>query len=191
MMAQTQAFRDEVKRRAANPKPAKPPLDPDSAAAREIKGGFEDRAMAELATQDRRATKPKRDDKPRMVADDIVTTNSLATHLGCTRQNIARLVAEANIEQRSDGCFDQTASRLKYIRHLREMQRRSPRVEADAEHTKIKSELLQIRLMEKKKQLVRLDEVTEMIDNLVGIVLTAMSGMAARCSPHDLAVRPQ
>ena len=71
------------------------------------------------------------------------------------------------------------------------MQRRSPRVEADAEHTKIKSELLQIRLTEKKKQLVRLDEVTEMIDNLVGIVLTAMSGMAARCSPHDLAVRPQ
>ena len=69
------------------------------------------------------------------------------------------------------------------------MQRRSPRVEADAEHTKIKSELLQIRLMEKKKQLVRLDEVTEMIDNLVGIVLTAMSGMAARCSPHELAVR--
>jgi hypothetical protein len=116
MMAQTQAFRDEVKRRASNPKPAKPPLDPDSAAAREIKGGFEDRAMAELATQDRRATKPKRDDKPRMVADDIVTTNSLATHLGCTRQNIARLVAEAIIEQRSDGCFDQTASRLKYIR---------------------------------------------------------------------------
>jgi len=43
--------------------------------------------------------------------------------------------------------------------------------------------------MEKKKQLVRLDEVTEMIDNLVGIVLTAMSGMAARCSPHELAVR--
>jgi hypothetical protein len=36
---------------------------------------------------------------------------------------------------------------------------------------------------------VRLDEVTEMIDNLVGIVLTAMSGMAARCSPHDLTVR--
>ena len=67
---------------------------------------------------------PKRD----KLDDDDVTTNTLATHLGCTRQNIARLVAEAIIEQRSDGCFDQTASRLKYIKHLREMQRCSPRV---------------------------------------------------------------
>src|SRR6478609_8478589 len=72
----------------------------------------EDRAMTELVAQDR-APKPNRD-KVRMVADDVVTANSLATHLGMTRQNVARLTAEAVIEQRSDGCYDQTASRLKY-----------------------------------------------------------------------------
>jgi hypothetical protein len=33
----------------------------------------------------------------------IVTANGLATHLGMTRQNVARLMAEAIIEQRSDG----------------------------------------------------------------------------------------
>ena len=43
--------------------------------------------MTELVTQDRE-TKPKRD-KARMVADDVVTANSLATHLGMTRQNVA------------------------------------------------------------------------------------------------------
>jgi hypothetical protein len=76
------------------------------------------------STATKRTMSPKRD----KLDDDDVTTNTLATHLGCTRQNIARLVAEAIIEQRSDGCFDQTASRLKYIKHLREMQRCSPRV---------------------------------------------------------------
>jgi hypothetical protein len=109
--------------------------------------------MTELVTQDR-APKPKRD-KVRMVADDVVTANSLATHLGMTRQNVARLTAEAVIEQRSDGCYDQTASRLRYIKHLREQQRRSPRVEADAEHAKAKTAMLQLRLMERQRELVQ------------------------------------
>ena len=71
--------------------------------------------MTEVVT---RNVRPKRD-KVRMVTDDIVTANSLATHLGMTRQNVARLTAEAVIEQRGDGCYDQTASRLRYIKHLR------------------------------------------------------------------------
>ena len=54
--------------------------------------------MPEVMMQERAA--PKRD-KSRKVADDVVTANSLATHLGCTRQNIARLTAEAVIEQRA------------------------------------------------------------------------------------------
>ena len=41
-------------------------------------GPFEVQAMTELVTQDR-APKPKRD-KVRMVADEVVTANSLATH---------------------------------------------------------------------------------------------------------------
>jgi len=66
------------------------------------------------------AEAPKRDNV-RMVADDVVTANLLATHLGMTRQNVARLPAEAVIEQRSDGYYDETASRLRYIKHLREV----------------------------------------------------------------------
>ena len=48
--------------------------------------------------------------------------------------------------------------------------------------------MLQLRLMEKKKELVRQTDVDEIIDGLVGIVLTKLSGMAARCS-RDLQVR--
>ena len=130
--------------------------------------------MTELVTQDR-ATKPKRD-KARMVADDVVTANSLATHLGMTRQNVARLTAEAVIEQRSDGCYDQTASRLRYIKHLRDEHRRSPRSEADAAHVALKAEMLQLRLLEKRKQLVPRDAHEAMIDQMAGLVLTKLGG---------------
>ena len=138
--------------------------------------------MTEVMTQNRA---PKRD-RVRRVADDIVTANSLATHLGCTRQNIARLTAEAIIEQRGDGCYDQTASRLRYIKHLRSP--RSSRSEADAAHIRAKAEMLQIRIMERQRKLVPREAVDELIDSICGVVLTALSGMGARCT-RDLAIR--
>ena len=124
-----------------------------------------------------------------MVADDAVTANSLATHLGMTRQNVARLTAEAVIEHRSDGYYDQTASRLRYIKHLRAEHRRSPRSEADAEYTSAKAALLRIRIAEKQKSLIPLEEAISTIDEVIGVMLTHMSGMAARCGGHDLQLR--
>jgi hypothetical protein len=107
-----------------------------------------------------------------------------------TRQNVARLVSEAVIEQRSDGCFDQTASRLKYIKHLRETHRHTPRSDADTKHIAAKTEMLQLKLMEKRKELVRQDEVDALIDDLIGTVLTAMSSAPAQCAPiGDLITR--
>jgi hypothetical protein len=132
--------------------------------------------MTQVMTAERAAKR----DKVRMVADDIVTANSLATHLGMTRQNVARLTAEAVIEQRSDGHYDQTASRLKYIKHLRSP--RSPRSEADAAHVRAKAEMLQIRIAERQRKLVRREDANALIDEMCGVVLTHLSGMSARCS---------
>lgn len=128
---------------------------------------------------------PKRD-RVRLVADDIVTANSLATHLGCTRQNIARLTAEAIIEQRSDGCYDQTASRLRYIKHMR--MPRSSRAEADAAHVRAKAQILQIKIMQQQRKLVLREDANALIDEMCGVVLTHLSGMAARCS-RDMVIR--
>jgi hypothetical protein len=144
-----------------------------------------------------RATKPRakpgngaKPDKARMVVDDVVTPNSLATHLGMTRQNVALLTANAVLVQRSDRCYDQTANRLRYIKHLREARSRSPRVEADAAHAKAKTEMLQLRLMEKRKELVRQADVDALVEDMVGTMLTALSSMPARCAPRgDLATR--
>jgi hypothetical protein len=71
---------------------------------------------------------------------------------------------------------------------LRRKQQQSPRSEAHADHVKVKTEILQLRLMEKKRELVRRTDVDELIDQIAGITLTHLSGMAARCS-RDMVVR--
>jgi hypothetical protein len=86
--------------------------------------------------------------------------------------------------------FDQDQSRLRYFDHLRSEYRRSPRTQADADYVKVKTELLQTRLMEKRRELVLQSEVDELIDSIAGVTLTALSGLPARCAPRgDLATR--
>ena len=124
-----------------------------------------------------------------MLADDVVTANSLATHLGCTRQNIARLTAEAVIEQRSDGCYDQSASRLKYIKHLRAEHRRSLRSEADADFQRAKAELIRLRVAKERRELMPVADHNSLLDSFAGIVLTKLCGLPARVAGADLGAR--
>ena len=90
----------------------------------------------------------------------------------------------------ADGLFDQDqARRLKYFAYLRAGA--SP-VAAQARpmqaHVTVKTEMLQLRLMEKRKELVKREDVDALVDAMAGTVLTHLSGMAARCS-RDLVVR--
>jgi len=100
------------------------------------------------------------------------------------------LTAQGVIERRSDGLFDQEVSRLKYLAHLRAEHRRSPRAAADAELASAKAALLRIRIEEKQRTLVRQSEVDELIDQIAGVTLTALSSLPSRCAPRgDLATR--
>jgi len=132
--------------------------------------------VAKAAVSRRRSAKPA-----------TVSASALALHLDCSRTYVGKLEAEGVIQRQGDG-FPLDQSRVAYLRYLRRERRQSPRAEADADHVKVKTEMLQLRLMEKKKELVRQTDVDEIIDGLVGIVLTKLSGMAARCS-RDLQVR--
>jgi hypothetical protein len=120
-------------------------------------------------------------------SNKTVTASALALHLDCSRAYVGKLEAEGVIQQQGDG-FPLDQSRFAYLRYLGRERRRSPRTEADADHLKVKTELLQLRLMEKRKELVRQDDVDSLIDHIAGITLTHLSGMAARCS-RDMAVR--
>jgi hypothetical protein len=118
----------------------------------------------------------------------LVSGNRLAAHVGLSRQHVERLAAQGVFERRPDNLFDQDAARLRYFAHLRSENRRSPRGEADAAHVKAKTAMLELRLMERRKELVKRDEVDALIDAMAGTVLTHLSGMGARCS-RDLQVR--
>jgi hypothetical protein len=48
-----------------------------------------------------------------------------------------------------------------YLRFLQREHRHSARTQADADHVKVKTEMLQLRLMEKKRELVRREDVNE------------------------------
>jgi len=118
-----------------------------------------------------------------------VTATQLGEHLGLTRQRIGVLAdTEHVIERLPNGRFNQDDCRLRYLRWLRDPERRSARSEAAAKHAEAKTRLLHIRIEEKQRKLVRRDDVNELIDAMCGTVLTHLSGMAARCS-RDMQVR--
>ena len=118
-----------------------------------------------------------------------VSASALALHLDCSRTYIGKLKAEGVIQRQGDG-FPLDQSRVAYLRYLRREHRRLPRAEADADHVKAKTEMLQLLLMEKRRELVRQADVDELIDSIAGVTLTALSSMPARCAPRgDLAIR--
>ena len=118
-----------------------------------------------------------------------VNATELGVHLALTRQRISALAdTEHVIERLPDGRFDQDACRFAYLKWLRDPARRSARSEAAVKHAEAKTQLLHIRIEEKQRRLVRREDVNELIDAIAGIVLTHLSGMAARCS-RDMVVR--
>jgi phage terminase Nu1 subunit (DNA packaging protein) len=100
------------------------------------------------------------------------------------------LTAQGVIERRADGKFDQDVSPLSFIKHLREQHRHTPRAQADAAHIAAKTEMLQLRLMQARRELVRRDDVDALIGQIAGVTLTALSSLPARCARRgDLAIR--
>ncbi len=120
---------------------------------------------------------------------ESVSASALALHLDCSRTYIGKLEAEGVIQRQGSG-FPLDQSRVAYLRYLRRERQQSPRSAADADHVKVKTEMLQLRLMEKKRELVRRADVDELVDGIAGVTLTALSSLPARCSPlGDLAIR--
>src|SRR6478752_8248468 len=112
--------------------------------------------------------------RPRSRKPATVSASALALHLDCTRAYIGKLEAEGVIQRQGDG-FPLDQSRVAYLRYLRRERQQSPRAAADAEHALAKAALLRIRIEEKQRKLVRQDDVNELIDQIAGVTLTALS----------------
>ena len=129
------------------------------------------------------------DGPPVAKAAATVGASALAQHLDCSRTYIGKLEAEGVIQRQGDG-FPLDPSRVSYLRYLRRERQQSPRTQADADHVKAKTEVLQLKLMQARNELVRQADVDALIDGIAGVTLTALSSLPARCAPRgDLAIR--
>jgi hypothetical protein len=143
--------------------------------------------MAETVSNDRPHV-AKAVSRPRSRKPPTVSASSLAHHLDLTRQRVSVLADEHVLERLPAGKFDVDASRVAYIRFLRRERQKSPRSQADLEHVAAKAALLRLRIAEKQRGLVPIEDFDAMIDDLCGLVLTSLSGLSARCS-RDPVVR--
>ena len=145
--------------------------------------------MTEAATIDRPSV-ARPVSRPRSRKPTTVSAAALALHLDCSRTYIGKLEAEGVLHCAPDGSgFPLDQNRVAYLRFLRRQRKQSPRTEADAEFQKAKTELMRIRIAEKKKALMPYDEVLAHQEELIGLFLTHLSGFAARCGGQDLVVR--
>ena len=117
-----------------------------------------------------------------------VSASALALHLDCSRSYIGKLEAEGVIQRQGDG-FPLDQSRVAYLRYLRRERRQSPRCGVDADFQRAKAELIRLRIAEKQRHLIPLEEAVGHMDEVVGLLLTGLSGFAARCGGRDLAAR--
>ena len=126
--------------------------------------------------------------RPRFRRAETVSASALALHLDCSRAYITKLEAEGVIQRQGDGLpLDQ--NRVAYLRFLRRERRQSPRSEADADLQRAKSELIRLRIAEKQRHLIPLEEAVGHMDEVVGLFISRLSGFAARCGGRDLAAR--
>ena len=117
-----------------------------------------------------------------------VSASALALHLDCSRTYIGKLEAEGVIQRQGNG-FPLDQSRVACLRYLRRERRQSLQSAAASEFTAAKAELIRIRIAEKKRALIPVDEATSNMEQLIGLFLTGLSGLSARCGGRDLAAR--
>ena len=118
--------------------------------------------------------------KQHRFAGVIVGARQLARHLDLTHSRIAQLVDEHVLERLPNGKFNLDDSRVRYIRWLRDPERRTAKSKVDSDFVSAKTELIAIRVREKQRTLMETSEAMEMMEQLIGTVLTAMGGMAPR-----------
>ncbi len=77
------------------------------------------------------------------------------------------------LQRQGDG-FPLDQSRVAYLRYLRRERRQSPRSEADADFQRAKSEPIRLRIAEKQRHLIPLEEAVGHMEEVVGLFLSRL-----------------
>jgi phage terminase Nu1 subunit (DNA packaging protein) len=117
-----------------------------------------------------------------------VSATKIAQHLGLSRTFVERLAGEGVLPRRPDGKFEIDATRLAYLRHLRQARRHSPATAARAALDAARAREVEVRNAQREKVLIAYEEHLEIVDDMAGVVRTALSSLPARAS-RDLTIR--
>lgn len=125
-----------------------------------------------------------------MAAEDvaIISTPVACQLLMLSRQRIDQLVKEGYIRKRGPGQFALVDVVQGYIRFLKNEERRGTKNASDNRVRDARALEIELRTMQKMKQLLPLPFVLEVIDKLCGMVRSEFSGFAAAAT-RDLAMR--
>ena len=73
--------------------------------------------------------------------------------------------------------------------HLREERKRSPRSEADISYQTARADLIRLRVLECQKQLIPAEVHDAFVEDITGLFLSGLSGLAAKIAGADLGLR--
>ena len=116
----------------------------------------------------------------------LISMEGFARHIGLSREMVRRLIAENILAPASDGKLDQDKSRLAYLQHLRE---RPTRSQAQDLLRQTRAREIEMRLAERGHQLIETDESIAVVQDIMGTILTGLSGLPARVAGKDLGLR--
>lgn len=122
------------------------------------------------------------------LAEIILTTAQAAALLDLSGERIRQLAAQGYIETRGKGRYPLIAVVQGYARFLRDEDRKSTKVASLSRVQDARARELEIKIAERERRLVNIDEATGALDEIVGAVRGNLSAVAARCT-RDLQLR--
>ena len=115
-----------------------------------------------------------------------VSQGALAKRIGLSRERVNQLVGERVLELGPDGRMDADASILAYIRFIRNAR---PQSAAADRLREAKAIAVEMRTAREAHDLIKTDESIAVVQDIVGTVLTGLSGLPARVAGKDLGLR--
>lgn len=118
----------------------------------------------------------------------VITADQACKLLMLSNERIRQLVKSGYIQQESRGKYNLVGVVQGYIRFLKDEERRTTRVSSESRVRDARAQEIELRMAEKRRELVPLEDATAAFDLVVGKVKEEFSGLPARTT-RDIPLR--
>jgi hypothetical protein len=119
---------------------------------------------------------------------EIVGITALAAHLGITRETVGRYVDQGVFERRPSGDFDQTACRLRLVRHLMDRKQTGGGAYRDR-YSKARMLREERKAALEARELCLMSDFTTTQHTMTALVFAGLDATASRLHPTDRKAR--